>query len=77
MNRAIYCTAGWLIQSNSHAQYAPSHHDITDITSLSIFVGFFVIADHRYFEKAIYLYIDVTFFHQFDRAYVSPFSKLV
>ena len=41
-----------------------SYRDITDITSLSIFVGFFVIAERRYFEKAIYLYRDVGFIHK-------------
>ena len=70
----IYHAAGWLIQSNCQAQFVP-YHDITEITSLCIFDGFFVIADRRYFEKAIHLYRDVGFFHQFDRAYVFPFSK--
>ena len=37
----------------------------------------FRYTDRRFFEKAIYLYRDVVFFHQFDRAYVSPFSKLL
>ena len=52
MYRALYCAAGWLIQSNCQAQYIPSCHDIT-------FFGFFVIGDRRYFQKAIYLYRDV------------------
>ena len=61
---------------NCQEQY-PWYRDKKErITSLSIFDGFFVIADCRYFEKAIYLYRDVGFFLQIDRAYVSPFSKL-
>ena len=76
MFHAVYCTTGWLIQSNDQAQFVPSCHDITEITSLSIFDGFFVLEDHRYFEKAIYLYREVGFFHQFDQVYVSSFSKL-
>ena len=42
MYRAIYRAAGWLIFSRT-GKYVPSYHDITDITSLSIFAVFFVI----------------------------------
>ena len=61
MYYAIYCATGWLIQSNCQTQFVPSYHGITDITSLSIFVGFLVIADHCYLGKATYLYRDVSF----------------
>ena len=71
--RAIHCAAGWLIQLNCQAQMFLL--DIMDTTSLSVFVGLFVIVDRRYFKKAIYLYRDVGFFHQFHRAYVYPFFK--
>ena len=62
MYRESFCAAGWLIQSNCQARNLPTSHNITDI-----FVGFYNIADRYYLEKAIYLYIDVGFFHQFDR----------
>ena len=76
MYHTVYCAAGWLIQSNCQAQYlitfklkyVPSCHSITDITSLSIFVRLFVIADRCYFEKAIYIHTETSVFHQFDQA---------
>ena len=40
---------------DSVEQYFPSCHDITHITSLSIFFGFFITADRRYLQKAIYV----------------------
>ena len=49
--RSVGPSAGWFDLSGCQAQYVP-YLDITDITS-SIFVGFFVIADRRCFEKAI------------------------
>ena len=42
---------GNMYQSNCQVQYVPSCHNITDITSLSTFFGFFIIADRCYFEK--------------------------
>ena len=57
------------LSSTAHS-FSPQYH------RYYIFVGFFIIEDCRYFEKAIYLYRDVSFILHFDRAYVFPFSKL-
>ena len=42
------------VKHSAQAQYILSCHDIMDITTLSSFFGFFVIADCRYFEKALF-----------------------
>ena len=71
--QSIVPLVGWFSWTVKHSSFL-----LMKTTSLSIFDGLFIIGDCCYFEKAtcIYLYRDVGFFHQFDWAYVSPFSKV-